>query len=59
MSEKIKLFEIFAQPTQRPPTWKTADIELRLSAAESRVSGTMCSNTHMYCGNAHKEDDIK
>ena len=26
---------------------------------ESRVSSTMCSNTHIYCGNAHKEDDIK
>ena len=59
MSEKIKLLERFAQPTQRPPAVKTAELELQLSAAESRVSGTMCSNTHMYCGNAHKEDDIK
>ena len=33
MSEKIKLFERFAQQTQRPPTWKTAEIELWLSAA--------------------------
>ena len=32
-SEKIKLFERFAQQTQRPPTWKTAEIELWLSAA--------------------------
>ena len=32
-SEKTKLFERFAQQTQRPPTWKTAEIELWLSAA--------------------------
>ena len=30
---KNKLFERFAQQTQRPPTWKTAEIELWLSAA--------------------------
>ena len=32
-SEKNKHFERFAQQTQRPPTWKTAEIELWLSAA--------------------------